>query len=260
MFKKIFSKYEDDFKNCKKDLSNIKTWYRQIPNLLTISRPIGMIPANILFFTGNVVPAIILTGALLITDLFDGKLARKWNVQSKFGADLDAVCDKLMFLGLSVPLLINYPLFIINFLLEGAIASVNVLGRINGLDTKTVFSGKVKTWFLSLSLGLGYLVQFFNIPSVALKISTIVTGFSQSVALGEYIFEYKKMMREKNGKDVKADKENEIIFEELKNEEQDKLLEQLKREKEFVLSTLEPGKIYTGKKRVRMMMQEKKEQ
>ena len=66
MIKEYLSKYKDDFNNCLKDLKNIKTWYKQIPNLLTISRPIGMIPANILFFTGNVVPAIILTGILLI--------------------------------------------------------------------------------------------------------------------------------------------------------------------------------------------------
>lgn len=258
MFKKIFSKYEDDLKNCKKDLSNIKSWYRQIPNLLTISRPIGMIPANILFFTGNVVPAIILTGCLLLTDLFDGKLARKWNVQSKFGADLDAVCDKLMFLGLSMPLLVNYPFFIVNIMLEGAIASVNLMGRAEGLDTKTVYSGKIKTWFLSLSLCVGYLVQFFNIPSIAMKISTIITALSQGVALGEYVCEYKRMMDEKNELENEMEIEDDIIFESLSDEEQDKLLEKLSCEREFILSTVEPGKVYTGKKRVRVMMQEKK--
>ena len=94
MIKEQLNKYKEDFNNCINDLKNIKTWYKQVPNLLTISRPIGIIPANILFFTGDVVPAVILTGCLLLTDLFDGKLARKFGVQSKLGADLDAVGDK----------------------------------------------------------------------------------------------------------------------------------------------------------------------
>jgi len=147
MIKEQLNKYKEDFNNCINDLKNIKTWYKQVPNLLTISRPIGIIPANILFFTGDVVPAVILTGCLLLTDLFDGKLARKFGVQSKLGADLDAVGDKIMFLGMALPLVVSNPLIIINILLEGLISSVNVLGRMHNLDTKTVYSGKLKMWF-----------------------------------------------------------------------------------------------------------------
>ena len=100
MLKEQFLKYKDDFDDCKKWASNIKTWYKLIPNLLTVSRPIGIIPANILFFTGNIVPAFILSGVLLLTDLFDGKLARKWNVTSKLGKPIvihtrDAAVDTI---------------------------------------------------------------------------------------------------------------------------------------------------------------------
>ena len=138
MLKGFLNKYRDDFNDCIGYMKNVRTWYKLIPNLLTISRPIGMIPANILFFTGNVVPAMVLTGVLLLTDLFDGKLARKWNVQSKLGADLDAAGDKIMFLGMALPLIVSNPIMILNVLLEAAIALVNVKGRIKGLNTETV--------------------------------------------------------------------------------------------------------------------------
>ena len=250
MFKDNLNKYKDDFDNYLGYAKNIKTWHKLIPNLLTIARPIGMIPANILFFTGNVVPALILTVCLLITDYFDGKLARKWNVQSKLGADLDAVSDKIMFLGLALPLLVSYPVVLINILGEALIAAVNVKGRINGLDMKTVFSGKVKTWLLSFTLGLGYLVQFFHLPVSILRLSSLVAGASQCVALNDYISMYNEKLKEKE--------EDNIVFENLSDKEQDKLLEQLKKEREFILSTVEPGKVYSGKKRVRMKLQEKK--
>lgn len=249
--KEKIKEYEEDLKECRENLKSVKTWYKLIPNLLTVSRPIGMIPANILFFTGNVVPAIILTSLLLLTDLFDGKLARKWNCQSKFGADLDAVCDKLMFVGLSLPLIINYPLFIVNFLLEGAIASVNVLGRLKGLDTKTVYSGKIKTWFLSLTLGMGYLVKFFNINPMFLKSFMTITTFCQGYSLGEYVSEYKKMSKEKNN--IRMEEEKGIVFEGLNDMEQDEFLEHidLELQEEKNINRDLTSRENTGKRRVR---------
>ena len=72
---------------------------RNIPNTLTLFRVI-LIPFYILFFYlpqswSNLVAAAIFVLAAL-TDLFDGFLARKLNVCSKFGAFLDPVADKIM--------------------------------------------------------------------------------------------------------------------------------------------------------------------
>jgi len=269
MISEYMKKYEEDFKRVKEDLSDIKTWYKQIPNLLTIARPIGMVPANILFFTGNIVPAFLLTVGLLSTDFFDGKLARKWNVQSKLGADLDAVGDKIMFLGMALPLVISHPFMLVNLLFEGLIAGVNVLGRINGLDTKTVFSGKVKTWFLFLTLGFGYLVEFFNVPVMVLNLLMSSTMIAQSFAFVDYINEYKRMKKEKKILDkIKDVDDTEVLVETLSDEEhQEKVLtqkmelnkvEELRNLRKLVLATQEPNKVYTGKKKVREMIQAKR--
>lgn len=259
MFKEQLIKYKDDFNNCKKDLKSIKTWYKQIPNLLTISRPIGMIPANILFFTGNVVPAVVLTGCLLLTDLFDGRLARKWNCQSKLGADLDAVGDKIMFLGMALPIVASNPLILINVVLEGAISYINVLGRLKGMDTKTVYSGKLKTWFLSLLLLMGYVTHFFNVPGIILDIIMAVTCVSQGITLSDYVNEYKKMKQEKHNEMLREyqsvmEKHDEEVIERDNNS----LKEELIKEKEFLLSVKKDDKLVKPKKRVLMRVKENK--
>lgn len=247
MISKYWNEYKQGFKECINDLKSKKTIYKQIPNLLTMSRAVGMIPVNILFFTGNAIPAIVLTGMLLVTDFFDGKIARKYNIQSKFGADLDAICDKLMFLGLSLPLIVSNPLMLINFMMEGIISYVNILGRMKGMDTKTVFVGKVKTWFLSLTLGAGYLVNFFGMPSSILTALIGMTTGTQVLALCDYIREL-KIMRDK--KKQEENNNHELIEENLEVKEKDSLVDELKREREFLLGMKEPSKV-NSKKRVR---------
>lgn len=257
MFKEQLMKYKDDINKCKRDLMSIKTWYKQIPNLLTISRPIGMIPANILFFTGNVIPAVILTGCLLLTDLFDGKLARKWNCQSKLGADLDAVGDKVMFLGMVLPIVASNPLILVNVVLEGAISYINVLGRLEGMDTKTVYSGKLKTWFLSLLLLIGYVTHFFNVPNIILDIIMAVTCVSQGVTLSDYINEYKKMAEEKRNEMLKEyQKVMEKSNEETNDKNNERIINELIKEKEFLLAVKKDDRVVKPKKRV--LMKEKK--
>ena len=100
MVKEYLEKHKEEIKNCIEDLKNKDTWYKQIPNLLTFSRAIGGPIISTIFLLGHPVAGTILTASLLLTDLIDGKLARRFGVVSSFGADLDAFCDKIMFLGL----------------------------------------------------------------------------------------------------------------------------------------------------------------
>lgn len=247
MFHKIMNKYKKEFKNCLNDLKHKETFYKQIPNLITISRPLGMIPANILFFTGHPGAALILTTLLLSTDFIDGKLARHWKVESKLGADLDAVGDKIIFLGMSLPLIVSNPLFLLNILFEMAIAYINVKGRMDDLDTKTVYSGKIKTCFLSITLLIGYLVQFFNLPLFLFQSLIVTTSVTQCIAFQEYMNKYTEMKQ--NMKTTSPIKEEIISNDELQQKEG--LKEELIKEKEFLLSMKEPDKEKKDKKKVR---------
>lgn len=253
MIHKYINKYKEEIKRCFNDLKHRDTFYKQIPNLLTASRALGMIPVNILFFTGNSFLAIILIGILLSTDFFDGKIARKYNIVSEFGADLDAVCDKIMVLGLVLPLLFKSPVLILNLIFEGLITSVNVLGRTKGLDTKTLYIGKVKTWFLSLTIFLGYLLQFVNVSNMIMLGSSLVTFIAQSFTFNEYLLQYDKMIKERKRKNI-----CENICKVESNDKKSDIIEQLKKEREFYLGFSVPGKVYVGKKRVRKLIHDKR--
>ena len=73
---------------------------KQIPNILTVTR-IVVIPIIILtFYFEDAVFAHKLGAGLFalacLTDFFDGYLARKFNLQSRFGIMLDPIADKLL--------------------------------------------------------------------------------------------------------------------------------------------------------------------
>lgn len=71
----------------------------QIPNYLTYARVIGILPVCWLMGIGQGWAgwcAFVLYAALAITDYYDGKLARDWNVKSEVGRFLDPIADKLL--------------------------------------------------------------------------------------------------------------------------------------------------------------------
>lgn len=229
--KENWNHYMCEFKKCFNDLKHKNTFYKQIPNLLTVFRVVGMIPVNVLFLTGNMIGGIVLLGILLLTDFFDGKIARKYGVDTKFGADLDAICDKIMTFGLIIPLIVECPLLIINLLLEASIATINVFGRLRGIDTRTLFSGKIKTWLLSVTLGLGYLTKFITDVHSLFVLFSLITVPSQVITTYDYIrYSFKEDKRINEDKfEEKIEMTNELTNEEKINE--------LVKEKEFLLSS-----------------------
>lgn len=69
---------------------------QKIPNILTLAR-IALIPLVVLAMLGDINHlALLLFITAGITDFFDGYLARKFKVESKWGAMLDPIADKLL--------------------------------------------------------------------------------------------------------------------------------------------------------------------
>ena len=72
-----------------------------LPNKLTVSR-MFMIPVFILFFylefIGHYFVALAIFGVACLTDLFDGKIARKYNLVTNLGKFLDPIADKVLVL------------------------------------------------------------------------------------------------------------------------------------------------------------------
>ena len=244
------NKYKDEFKRCIKELKHKDTFFKQIPNLLTFFRAISMIPVNILFLLGKPILGIILASLALSTDFFDGKIARKYNIQSDFGADLDAVCDKIVFLGLSLPLVLTNIGIFINLFFEGLIAYVNIKGRMNGKDTSTIFAGKVKTWILSITLIAGYLTSILGLPIEIFTSLIAVSALSQSCVLVKYRNISQKSVRENNNIDITLEESKEEI-----EQHENNLIQDLKKERDFLLDSkiCEDNK---HKKRIRQINKE----
>lgn len=79
-----------------------------IPNLLSLIR-ILLIPVFvIMFLNGDKIAAIAIMAVAALTDLFDGKIARKFNQVSALGKVLDPVADKLSQLSIAIVLFIQF--------------------------------------------------------------------------------------------------------------------------------------------------------
>ena len=144
--KKWIKEFGIDLKNNINDLKSLKTFYKQIPNILTFIRALAPIPFNIFYFNKMYKWSIIVLAISFFTDAIDGKIARKYNLVSKFGAQLDAMCDKLIVIGVIIPVCFqNYGL-LLNLILELVISFTNVLASLKGIKPKSSMIGKLKTW------------------------------------------------------------------------------------------------------------------
>lgn len=187
--KEYWNYFKDEGKKNLNDLKSIKTFYKQIPNLLTVFRLIATIPINIFFFTGNVLASLVTCGVAAFTDLIDGAIARKCNAVTKFGADLDAICDKLFVILMALPIVIQNPFMLMNIGLEAGITYTNVKARKDGKPVKSELVGKAKTWVLSLTVLLGYFLPLLNInPSILTSfLITLPAASFQTATLIKYV-------------------------------------------------------------------------
>lgn len=155
----------------------------QIPNILTFSRflaPFLIVPF-VLFNKLSI--AVILLILFTITDFLDGRLARKFDCVSEFGIKLDAACDKFFVLGIMIPSIINYPVLIINLLLEFCISYVNIISEAKKNNPSSNIIGKIKTVFLSITLILSYVP---NINYYIILGFSLITLILQVIALIKY--------------------------------------------------------------------------
>ena len=185
--KESYIKFKNSFKDFIKKSLNKDTRKTQIHNMLTASRlisPVLIIPSAL---TGNFALAGLLTAGFALTDAIDGKYARKHNLTSDFGRDLDALTDKIFAGTILISLLPLYPLLGVNLALEAIIGGTNTLSKIKNNDPKSSVVGKIKTVFLSTLAVVTYGNTFLNIDSSILNALFLSTTTLQTITAGDYI-------------------------------------------------------------------------
>lgn len=135
-------------------------------NSITGLRFIGSFLVIPIFKSLGGISAALFSAIFLFTDFIDGQLARKLKSSTFFGALFDGLTDKTFGITCLLMLMaINPILFSLPLLLESSILLTQKKKLKKGLNVKSNITGKVKTWFLSMSIVGSFLaVDLLDIP------------------------------------------------------------------------------------------------
>lgn len=151
-----------------------------LPNKLTIIR-VCLIPffaAALLIDHGNNYTMRIVANVLFIaaslTDLFDGKIARKYNLVTNFGKFMDPLADKLLVCSALICLieLGQLPAWVVIIIIsrEFIISGFRLVAADNGVVIAASYWGKFKTTFQMTAV----ILLIFNIPALTLVTNMVV--------------------------------------------------------------------------------------
>ena len=174
-----------------------------LPNKLTIVR-VCLIPffvAALLFDHGNNYTMRIVANVLFIiaslTDLFDGKIARKYNMVTNFGKFMDPLADKLLVCSALICLieLGQLPAWVVIVIIsrEFIISGFRLVASDNGVVIAASYWGKFKTTFQMLMI----IVLLLNFGGVFVLIGQILTWIAlilTVVSLVDYIVKNKDVI------------------------------------------------------------------
>lgn len=173
-----------------------------LPNKLTIFRVI-LIPFFIIALlvpgipAGNWIALAIFIVASL-TDLLDGKIARKYNLITNFGKFMDPLADKLLVCSALICLveLSRIPSWMVVIIIarEFTISGFRLIAADNGVVIAASYWGKFKTTFQMIAVCL----MIANIPVLSL-LTTVITWIAvilTVVSLVDYLVKNKDVMKE----------------------------------------------------------------
>lgn len=180
-------------------------------NIITLVRLLYIIFLPILKVKISDMAYIINIVLIFLTDFIDGILARKFKVQTLFGAIMDTVADKALCIVLLLALLPENNMLLFILVLEIVISIVNTIGMALKKKAKSSLLGKVKMWILSITIILGYVGYFNLIDFIFIEISSIITICMQIAVIIGYIVNLKNSdIIERTG--LKEDKKENLKY------------------------------------------------
>lgn len=178
----------------------IKDWKKEvltIPNLLSLFRLLLIPVYMVIYLKAQETKDYIIAGVILafscLTDMIDGKIARKFNLITTLGKFLDPLADKITQFTLILCLAIRYPvlwsilaLFVMKELFQlvaGALAA-----HYGYILKGALFSGKVCTTVLFTSLVT--LVVFPDLSETTVSLIALVDGVFLMISFADYFITY----------------------------------------------------------------------
>ena len=178
------------YKNWKKDICSI-------PNLLSLFRLV-LIPVYVsIYLHAETREQYILAGCILavscLTDMIDGKIARKYNMITTLGKMLDPLADKLTQLTLTLCLSLKYPvlypvlaLLVVKELVQLALGVLFL--RRGKMLPGALMAGKVCTTVLFVSLIA--LVLLPGMPGTAVNCIAVIDSVFLAISFISYLHAY----------------------------------------------------------------------
>lgn len=173
-----------------------------LPNKLTVLRVL-MIPFFVVFMLLDIVPgmdkwiALVIFAVASLTDLLDGKIARKYNLVTNFGKFMDPLADKLLVSSAMICLVEmgRLPAWIVIIIIsrEFIISGFRLVASDSGIVIAASYWGKFKTVFqmvmiIVLIMDLG--PAFAMLETILIHIALILTV----VSLIDYIAKNKNVL------------------------------------------------------------------
>ena len=176
-----------------------------LPNKLTIFRMILIIPFVVIMLSdfcgdaGKWIALAIFVGASL-TDLLDGKIARKYNLVTNFGKFMDPLADKLLVCSAMICLVEmgKMPAWMVIIIIsrEFIISGFRLIASDNGVVIAASYWGKFKTVFQMVMIVL----LIADIAAIAI-VTTVVMGIAlilTVISLIDYLVKNKTVMTEQS--------------------------------------------------------------
>ncbi|MBR3574958.1 MAG: CDP-diacylglycerol--glycerol-3-phosphate 3-phosphatidyltransferase [Lachnospiraceae bacterium] len=177
-----------------------------IPNALTLFRIVLIIPFAVFLLGGQrgwfgqnlLIPDIIADLIFVIaslTDLFDGKIARAYNLVSNFGKFMDPLADKLLVCTALIALvdMKRIPAWIVIIIIarEFIISGFRLVAAEKGVVIAASWWGKFKTTFQMIMV-IAMIIQptlaFIGIPMVLIDIVMYIALVLTVISLVDYLY------------------------------------------------------------------------
>ena len=179
-----------------------------LPNKLTIFRVILIVPFLILLLGGNagwfgdntMITRQTALGIFIIaslTDLLDGKIARKYNLVTNFGKFMDPLADKLLVCSALIALIemgrIPSLVVIVIIAREFIISGFRLVASDNGVVIAASYWGKFKTTFQMLMVCM--MIVGEPIPGLLTDIVMWIAVILTVISLVDYLAKNKDVMK-----------------------------------------------------------------
>ena len=173
-----------------------------LPNKLTLFRVV-LIPFFVLFMLVDIIAydkwiALVIFIIASLTDLLDGKIARKYNLVTNFGKFMDPLADKLLVCSALICLvaLAKIPAWIVIIIIarEFIISGFRLIASDNGVVIAASYWGKFKTTFqmVMICLMIADIEAISLITTIIMWIALILTV----VSLVDYLIKNKDVMKD----------------------------------------------------------------